>query len=95
MISHTAVSSRESAGMRCPICLVGATEVKDSRRKADNVVRRRRHCLSCKYRFTTYESSALLPEQREVSSQQLLGRILPRLREIADLIDELDVETRL
>lgn len=38
----------------CPKCSSADTEVIDSRLAA-KAVRRRRHCLSCSYRFTTYE----------------------------------------
>ena len=40
--------------MICPTCRQSETRVVDSR-DDDNVVRRRRECLSCKHRFTTYE----------------------------------------
>ena len=42
--------------MRCPSCLSGNTKVIDSRDVDDfRAVRRRRECLKCKNRFTTYE----------------------------------------
>jgi transcriptional repressor NrdR len=40
--------------MLCPKCLGRETQVVDSREVPDGV-RRRRECLACKYRFTTYE----------------------------------------
>jgi transcriptional repressor NrdR len=40
--------------MLCPVCRSGETRVVDSR-DDENAVRRRRECLSCKHRFTTYE----------------------------------------
>ena len=44
-------------GMRCPQC-GGPTDVRDSRvSTAQDSVRRRRGCLDCEYRFTTYELS--------------------------------------
>lgn len=43
--------------MRCPFCSVPDTRVIDSREAADRLqVRRRRECLSCAERFTTYET---------------------------------------
>lgn len=39
--------------MRCPNCK-GETQVIDTR-EADNSIRRRRACLACQHRFTTYE----------------------------------------
>lgn len=42
--------------MRCPFCNVDKDRVVDSRSSADGgVVRRRRECLACSKRFTTYE----------------------------------------
>ena len=40
--------------MRCPFCREDNDRVIDSRAN-ENVIRRRRECLSCKRRFTTYE----------------------------------------
>ncbi|MBZ0270609.1 transcriptional regulator NrdR [bacterium] len=42
--------------MRCPYCQSLENRVMDSRFREDgNVVRRRRKCMKCKRRFTTYE----------------------------------------
>jgi len=41
--------------MMCPFCRHGETKVIDSRASQQYVIRRRRECLSCKRRFTTYE----------------------------------------
>ncbi len=42
--------------MRCPFCKRSKTKVNDKRSCEENtVVRRRRECLKCKKRFTTYE----------------------------------------
>ena len=47
--------------MRCPFCTFEDTKVIDSRLVAEGgQVRRRRECLSCAERFTTYESAELL-----------------------------------
>jgi transcriptional repressor NrdR len=47
--------------MHCPFCSAEDTKVIDSRLVAEGVqVRRRRECLSCKERFTTYEIAELL-----------------------------------
>jgi transcriptional repressor NrdR len=46
--------------MRCPYCSAADTKVIDSRLANDsNGVRRRRECLDCHERFTTYERSEL------------------------------------
>lgn len=41
--------------MRCPFCQHDETKVIDSRASQDLSIRRRRQCLSCERRFTTYE----------------------------------------
>lgn len=47
--------------MHCPFCSTDDTKVIDSRLVAEGgQVRRRRECLSCKERFTTYEMAELL-----------------------------------
>ncbi len=46
--------------MRCPFCRAQDTKVVDSRLSGEgDQVRRRRECLVCKERFTTYESAEL------------------------------------
>jgi transcriptional repressor NrdR len=47
--------------MNCPFCLAVETKVIDSRLVSEgNQVRRRRECLTCNERFTTYESAELV-----------------------------------
>ena len=47
--------------MRCPFCGTENAKVIDSRDAADGYqIRRRRECLNCKERFTTFESAELL-----------------------------------
>jgi len=50
--------------MKCPFCTADDTSVIDSRVSEEgNKVRRRRRCLSCDKRFTTYETIELrLPQ---------------------------------
>ncbi len=46
--------------MQCPFCRVDETKVVDSRLVGDgDQVRRRRECISCEERFTTYETIEL------------------------------------
>ena len=50
--------------MRCPFCDADETKVIDSRLAEDGyVVRRRRECLSCSERFTTFETAELVMPQ--------------------------------
>jgi transcriptional repressor NrdR len=68
--------------MRCPFCAFEDTKVIDSRLLGDGEqVRRRRECLSCKARFTTYETAELsMPRiikndgRREAFSEEKLRR---------------------
>ena len=47
--------------MHCPFCSTDETKVIDSRLVAEGAqVRRRRECLSCTERFTTYEAAELV-----------------------------------
>lgn len=46
--------------MKCPECGYADSKVIDSR-PAENKIRRRRECLSCKCRFTTYEMVETIP----------------------------------
>lgn len=48
--------------MKCPFCGYPESKVVDSRPSDEgNSIRRRRECLSCFRRFTTYETVELLP----------------------------------
>ncbi|PKQ21296.1 MAG: transcriptional regulator NrdR [Actinobacteria bacterium HGW-Actinobacteria-6] len=48
--------------MRCPYCGHGETKVVDSRvSESGDAIRRRRECLQCEQRFTTYERREEMP----------------------------------
>src|SRR5215471_11415857 len=60
--------------MRCPSCGSLDTQVKDSRPTEDSsVIRRRRVCLACNFRFTTFERVQL----RELLVIKRNGRRVP------------------
>ena len=60
--------------MRCPLCGHNDTQVKDSRPTEDNAaIRRRRFCLSCGARFTTFERV----QQRELTILKKNGKRAP------------------
>jgi transcriptional repressor NrdR len=60
--------------MRCPNCGSLDTQVKDSRPTEDSAaIRRRRVCLSCNFRFTTFERVQL----RELTVLKRNGRRVP------------------
>jgi transcriptional repressor NrdR len=47
--------------MKCPVCNYKETKVVDSRVASDEItIRRRRECLKCGFRFSTYEQVELL-----------------------------------
>jgi len=48
--------------MKCPVCGYSESKVVDSRPADDNTsIRRRRECLECQKRFTTYEIIETIP----------------------------------
>ena len=53
--------------MNCPFCDQGETKVIDSRLAGDGrQIRRRRECLDCNERFTTFEGAELvMPRARQ------------------------------
>ena len=60
--------------MRCPFCGNDETQVKDSRPTDDNSsIRRRRQCLGCGARFTTFERVQL----RELVVMKKNGKRVP------------------
>ena len=60
--------------MRCPSCNSLDTQVKDSRPTEDSaVIRRRRVCMACNFRFTTFERVQL----RELTVIKRNGRRVP------------------
>ena len=75
--------------MHCPFCGADNTQVTDTRENDDgDIVRRRRRCLSCDKRFTTYERIDLkMPQvvkkngsRADFSRDKLLGSLTLALR---------------
>lgn len=71
--------------MRCPFCSESRDRVVDSRESRDGAtIRRRRECLSCGRRFTSYEQIEDIPylvvkhdgSREEFSRKKLLGGLL-------------------
>ena len=90
--------------MRCPECGFDESKVIDSR-PTDGKIRRRRECLSCKCRFTTYEiveNIPLMVVKRDHSiepfdSQKLVERLRRAavkrplsLSDIEGMVDEIE-----
>jgi transcriptional repressor NrdR len=95
--------------MTCPFCGHREDKVIDSREsKEGEVIRRRRECLSCARRFTTYERSDEIPymvikkdgRREKFDRQKVLGGLLRAcekrpigMAKLAEIVDE--VETNL
>jgi transcriptional repressor NrdR len=95
--------------MTCPFCAHREDKVIDSREsKEGDVIRRRRECLACARRFTTYERSDEIPymvikkdgRREKFDRQKVLAGLLRAcekrpigMAKLADIVDE--VETRL
>jgi transcriptional repressor NrdR len=84
-----AVSNKEDRGgnrpMKCPYCEHSESKVIDSRESKNGFsVRRRRECLSCKKRYTTYEKIEEIPymvvkkdgRRQQFDDQKLLKGLL-------------------
>ena len=96
--------------MKCPFCGEIDNKVIDSRLSKDsNVIRRRRECLECSRRFTTYEHIEEIPimiikkdGRREVFSRDKIRSGIKKACEkrnismnvIEDFIDELERDLR-
>jgi len=96
--------------MKCPFCAYEETKVVDSRAtEAGDAIRRRRECLKCSKRFTTYERLEEMPltvikknGEREIFDRSKLlngllravvKREIPR-QELEDLVTDIETELR-
>lgn len=96
--------------MRCPYCQHTDSRVLESRStEAGQSVRRRRECLRCKHRFTTYERIEFVPvtvikrdEKRESFDRSKLLRGIVRAcektgiaqRRLEAIVDEIEAEVQ-
>jgi transcriptional repressor NrdR len=94
--------------VKCPYCSENNDKVVDSREsKEGDTIRRRRECLSCLRRFTSYEQIEDIPymvvkndgRREEFSRKKLLGGILKAcekrpvpLRKMEELVDAVERE---
>jgi transcriptional repressor NrdR len=93
--------------MTCPFCGHKEDKVIDSREsKEGDVIRRRRQCLGCERRFTTYERSDEIPymvikkdgRREKFDRQKVLGGLLKAcekrpvpMSRLAEMVDEVEV----
>jgi transcriptional repressor NrdR len=85
--------------MRCPFCSSEDTQVLDTRSNPDtNSIRRRRKCVSCDKRFTTYEKVELrMPRlvkkdgsRTDFDRDKLMGSMMLALRKRQVATDKVD-----
>ncbi len=82
--------------MKCPVCLYQDTKVVDSRVASDGLsIRRRRECLKCGFRYSTYEEIEILDltivkrdGRKEVYSREKLIRGLKKSLEKLAITDD-------
>ncbi len=96
--------------MKCPFCSYKETKVVDSRAtEAGDAIRRRRECLKCTQRFTTYERLEEMPlavikknGEREIFDRSKLlngllravvKREIPR-QQLEDLVADIETDLR-
>ena len=94
--------------MTCPFCGHKEDKVIDSREsKEGDVIRRRRQCLGCERRFTTYERSDEIPymvikkdgRREKFDRQKVLGGLLKAcekrpvpMSRLAEIVDEVEAQ---
>lgn len=96
--------------MKCPYCDCEETKVTDSRNAGKYSIRRRRECVECKRRFTTYERVELTPvyiikkdgrrekfnrEKLKVGVMKALEKRPIELEKVEELIDSLEEKVRM
>jgi transcriptional repressor NrdR len=93
--------------MKCPYCATNEDRVVDSREsKGGETIRRRRECLSCGQRFTSYEQIEFIPymviksdgTRQEFSRKKLLNGLLKAcekrpvsVKHLEEIVDEAEV----
>ena len=94
--------------MKCPYCEHPESKVIDSRESKNGfTIRRRRECLSCKKRFTTYEIIEEIPymvikkdgKRQRFDSQKLLQGLLKACEKrpipismLEEIVDEIEIK---
>ena len=94
--------------MKCPYCEHPESKVIDSRESKNGfTIRRRRECLSCKKRFTTYEKIEEIPymvikkdgKRQRFDSQKLLQGLLKACEKrpipiymLEEIVDEIEIK---
>lgn len=72
--------------MRCPVCQ-SSTSVIDTRDAPHSGVRRRRECVSCKHRYSTYENEVGVGDSLNIGEvRRRMSELKAELQRIADLL---------
>lgn len=95
--------------MKCPYCNDNQSEVVETRDSEDSVIRRRRECLKCQKRFTTYERVENAPlivikndgrreqfnrDKMEMGVVKAAEKTTMSMEEIIKLVDDVERELR-
>ncbi len=94
--------------MKCPYCNHPETKVLETRETGEDVTRRRRECLKCHKRFTTYEQVEIINltiikkdgRREQFNRQKLINGLIRACEKRPISIDQLeeiasDIETKL
>lgn len=95
--------------MQCPYCSYPETKVIDTRESETSTTRRRRECLKCRKRFTTYERVELINlivvkkdgRREQFDRKKLLTGIIKAcekrpipIEKIEKIVDKIEIELR-
>lgn len=95
--------------MQCPYCSYPETKVIDTRESETSTTRRRRECLKCRKRFTTYERVELINlivvkkdgRREQFNRKKLLTGVIKAcekrpipIQKIEKIVDEIEIELR-
>lgn len=76
--------------MNCPQCGSDSNKVTDSRASAGGkAIRRRRHCLSCPHRWTTYEMEGE-PDERSITPNTFVQQLRDLVGKVNGVVDAIE-----
>jgi transcriptional regulator NrdR family protein len=81
-------SKKEADGIACPECGYVDSKVIDSRATM-NMIRRRRVCLKCEFRYTTYEF--ILNSKRSEATAKLKNQYLTLVKELDKFLEDTEL----
>jgi transcriptional regulator NrdR family protein len=84
------MDNEERCGMACPLCSHRNSKVIDSRASAESV-RRRRVCMKCNHRYTTYEGASL---NKNAVAEELKAQFILLIKDFDKFVELLDKSIR-